>query len=61
VAGVGMAVGDIPTAYGLSPWISLAVGAVILWIVLRTIGKPTEAKSTVSIPKEEAVRLADPV
>jgi Na+/H+ antiporter NhaC len=39
VAVVGMAVGDIPTAYGLSPWISLAIGVVILWATLRFFGK----------------------
>jgi Na+/H+ antiporter NhaC len=39
VAVVGMMVGDIPTAYGLSPWISIAVGIVILWAVLRFFGK----------------------
>jgi Na+/H+ antiporter NhaC len=39
VAVVGMAVGDIPTAYGLSPWISLALGVVLLWAVLRFFGK----------------------
>jgi Na+/H+ antiporter NhaC len=42
VAAVGMVVGDIPTAYGLSPWISLLVGAVILWAVLRYFGKRVE-------------------
>ena len=38
VAAVGMIVGDIPTAYGLSPWISLAVGAVVLYAILRFAG-----------------------
>ncbi|HEX2254075.1 MAG TPA: Na+/H+ antiporter NhaC family protein [Thermoanaerobaculia bacterium] len=27
---VGMLVGDIPTAYGMSPWVSLAVGSAVL-------------------------------
>ncbi|MGZ8868946.1 MAG: Na+/H+ antiporter NhaC family protein, partial [Thermoanaerobaculia bacterium] len=27
---LGMIIGDIPTAYGLSPWISLAVGTVVI-------------------------------
>ncbi|MDQ3555942.1 MAG: Na+/H+ antiporter NhaC family protein, partial [Gemmatimonadota bacterium] len=40
VAAVGMAVGDIPTAYGVSPWISLAVGVAILWGILRVVGRP---------------------
>jgi Na+/H+ antiporter NhaC len=42
VAGVGMAIGDIPTAYGVSPWISLAVGAAILVGILRWFGRPVE-------------------
>ena len=42
VAAVGMVVGDVPTAYGLSPWISLAVGTVILALLVRFLGKPTD-------------------
>lgn len=42
VAAVGMLVGDIPTAYGLSPWISLAVGVLILLGVLRIFGRRTD-------------------
>jgi Na+/H+ antiporter NhaC len=42
VAAVGMAVGDVPTAYGLSPWISLALGVVILALLVRFLGKPTD-------------------
>lgn len=40
VAVVGMAVGDIPTAFGLSPWISIAVGTGILVAVLYFYGQP---------------------
>ena len=36
---VGMLVGDIPTAYGLPPWISLIVGAGILLGMLYVFGK----------------------
>ncbi|HET7274071.1 MAG TPA: Na+/H+ antiporter NhaC family protein, partial [Longimicrobiaceae bacterium] len=39
VAAVGMTVGDVPTAYGLSPWISLILGTLILWAVLRFVGE----------------------
>jgi Na+/H+ antiporter NhaC len=42
VAVVGMVVGDVPTAYGMSPWISLAVGTLILAAVVRFVGKPTD-------------------
>jgi Na+/H+ antiporter NhaC len=30
IGALGMVVGDIPTAYGLSPWISLLVGTVVI-------------------------------
>ena len=36
---VAMAVGDIPTAYGMSPWISLVLGSAILLGVLFIFGK----------------------
>ncbi|MCL7973190.1 MAG: Na+/H+ antiporter NhaC family protein [marine benthic group bacterium] len=36
---VGMLVGDIPTAFGLPPWISYLVGATILFSLLRFVGK----------------------
>jgi Na+/H+ antiporter NhaC len=39
VAAVAMLVGDIPTAYGLSPAISIPVGLVILYGVLRVFGR----------------------
>jgi Na+/H+ antiporter NhaC len=42
VGAVGIVVGDIPTAYGLSPWISLAVGVTILLVVLRIFGRRAE-------------------
>lgn len=42
VAVVGMLVGDIPTAYGLSPWISLAVGVAVIFLILRLYGRPTD-------------------
>lgn len=45
VAVVGMLLGDIPTAFGLSPWISLIAGSLILYGVLTVIGKPVEAPS----------------
>jgi len=50
VAIVAMAVGDIPTALGLHPGISLVVGTAILATVLRVVGRryePEEEKATV--------------
>lgn len=40
---VGMLVGDIPTAFGLSPWVSIGAGTLILILVLRFVGKKVEA------------------
>ncbi len=40
VALVGMFIGDIPTAYGVSPAISLPVGIALLYLILRIFGKP---------------------
>jgi Na+/H+ antiporter NhaC len=42
VAVIAMAVGDIPGALGVNPAISLAVGALLLFGVLRVFGKPVE-------------------
>jgi Na+/H+ antiporter NhaC len=39
VAAVAMLVGDIPSAYGLNPGISLVVGLLILFVVLRVLGR----------------------
>jgi Na+/H+ antiporter NhaC len=43
VAGVGMLVGDIPTSLGLSPWISLPLGVLVLYGILQLFGRRTEA------------------
>ena len=42
VAGVAVLAGNIPTALGLSPWISLGIGAVLLAGILRYFGRTTE-------------------
>lgn len=39
VAVVAIVIGDIPTAFGLSPWISLVLGVVLLYAILRVFGK----------------------
>ena len=46
VAVVGMLVGDIPTAFGLPFWVSWVVGAGILWVLLRTLGRKPELPET---------------
>ncbi|MDA0329045.1 MAG: Na+/H+ antiporter NhaC family protein [Gemmatimonadetes bacterium] len=38
VAAVAMVVGNVGTAYGLSPWIALAIGVAVLFGVLRVFG-----------------------
>jgi len=45
VAVVGMAVGDIPTSFGLHPAISLVVGLGILYGILRFIGRPIPVRA----------------
>ncbi len=39
---VGMLVGDIPTAYGLPNWVSLVLGCVALWLILRIFGRKVQ-------------------
>jgi Na+/H+ antiporter NhaC len=39
-AGVAMLAGALPIGFGVSPWISLVAGAVILILIVRFVGKP---------------------
>ncbi len=57
VALVGMAVGDLPTAYGMSPFISLPLGIAILALLLRFLGTPTGPEV---FDAAAATRLRDP-
>jgi Na+/H+ antiporter NhaC len=41
---VGLGVGTIPGGFGLSPWVSLVLGIVILGVTLRSFGKRAEAR-----------------
>jgi Na+/H+ antiporter NhaC len=41
-AAVGIAVGDLPTAYGMPPWISLTLGTLVLAGFLYAVGKKVE-------------------
>jgi Na+/H+ antiporter NhaC len=45
VGGVGMLVGDLPTAYGLPWWISWILGTAVLAVLLRTRGRPSTTAS----------------
>lgn len=40
VGALGMLVGDIPSSFGVSPWVSLAVGALAIVVGLRLLGRP---------------------
>jgi hypothetical protein len=35
-----MAAGDLPTAFGMPPWISYVLGGTVLFLVLRFVGRP---------------------
>ena len=39
---LGMLIGDIPTAYGLSPWISILVGSVVIVGGVMLFGKRSD-------------------
>ncbi len=44
---LGMLVGDLPTAFGMSPWISLLVGSTVIVGGVLWLGKPsTEVRPT---------------
>ena len=40
-----MMLGDIPTAFGLSPWISLVVGSAIIVLTVRILGQKVDSPS----------------
>ena len=56
VAVVAMIVGDIPTAFGLHPAISLVIGLAILYGILRVVGKP--AVTSAPVPDYDAPVVA---
>jgi Na+/H+ antiporter NhaC len=37
---IAIAAGYLPAGFGLSPWICLAIGSIVLFAVLRFVGKP---------------------
>jgi Na+/H+ antiporter NhaC len=42
-AGIAMLVGDLPTAiWGINPLISLVLGLILMYVILRVIGRPVE-------------------
>lgn len=51
---LGMILGDIPTAYGMSPWISLAVGTVVIIGGVMLFGKRSDWQGAVAISTESS-------
>ena len=43
---LGIMLGDIPTAFGMSPWISLLVGGAIIVLTVRFLGQKVDSPST---------------
>jgi len=46
-AAIAAVAGALPAGFGISPWISLAVGIVAIWVIVRLLGKKIE-------PEEQA-------
>jgi Na+/H+ antiporter NhaC len=44
VAGVAVVIGEIPVALGISPWLSILTGLVILYVILRIWGRPVDER-----------------
>ena len=45
---LGMLIGDIPTAYGLNPWISILLGSTIIIAGVLLLGKRSDWREGVS-------------
>jgi len=54
VAVVGMAWGDVPTAYGFPVWIALAGAMITLWVILRVWGTAVEEVPADDVPEPAA-------
>lgn len=51
---VAMLVGDIPTAFGFNPFLSLAIGLVILYTVLRVFGRKSDGSDQKLVREAQA-------
>lgn len=58
VAFVGMSVGDVPTAFGFPPWLSLILGGGLIWAVVRFVGKESDAMPKGGVEEVERVEAA---
>jgi Na+/H+ antiporter NhaC len=45
VGGASLFIGTIPAGYGLPPWVSLLVGAAVLYAILKTFGRRAKANA----------------
>jgi Na+/H+ antiporter NhaC len=59
VAAVAMLVGDIPTAWGVPPWLSLLAGAAILYAVVRFMGRPVQEADLAAAEAPRRSAMAD--
>lgn len=50
-AAVAVALGTVPAALGVSPWISLLAGAVVLYGIVRLCGRPVEEATDIAAPE----------
>jgi len=51
VGGVGILLGNLPSAFGLSPWLCLLLGAGVLLSILWLVGRPTTTAGFVDTPE----------
>ncbi|MCC9600012.1 hypothetical protein LOC67_05515 [Stieleria sp. JC731] len=54
VAVVCILFGTLPAAWGISPWISLVVGAVVLWAIVRWLGQSNSESQPADVSEIEA-------
>ncbi len=50
VAGVALVLGYLPAGWGLSPWLSLAVGLAALLVLVLRLGRRAEDKPFAVLP-----------
>jgi Na+/H+ antiporter NhaC len=60
VALIAIAVGEIPTAFGVPPWVALPAGVLVMFIVLRVFGRSAAAGSPTAYRAETAVASTAP-
>jgi Na+/H+ antiporter NhaC len=51
---LGMLVGDIPTAYGLSPWISILIGSAVIFAGVWWLGKKSDVEEIEQVSDDGA-------